>query len=101
MNDRIDQCHEVILRNAARCLGCGKLVVSTYRHHAAGHNCLSEGKVYDFMVDGGKDYLRRGWNSGSTGRPASDVFEDASIIAHAPMAAMGKPTRPWAWEMYK
>lgn len=46
---------KVILRNMIRCKHCGEIIESTYRHDFKVCKC---GKV---CVDGGKDYLRRGF----------------------------------------
>lgn len=55
----------IIIRNSARCLGeCGEEIVSEYRHDYKWCSCNT------VMVDGGTDYLRRGWNGD---------YEDTSI----------------------
>ena len=41
--------------NAARCLSCGDIILSTYRHDFQECSCGS------LFVDGGLDYHRRGW----------------------------------------
>jgi len=48
-----------IRRNAARCRGCGFLLESEYTHDYRVHQCCTDGRVYEFAVDGGKEYLRR------------------------------------------
>jgi hypothetical protein len=45
---------QTITRNAARCLLCGDVIESKYRHDFVECSC---GEIF---VDGGKDYLRRG-----------------------------------------
>lgn len=45
-----------IIRNAARCLGCGDEIESTHRHDFVTCSC---GKL---SVDGGKVYTRRVWD---------------------------------------
>lgn len=44
-----------ILRNQAKCLVCGDVVESRHRHDWVACSC---GAIF---VDGGKDYLRRGF----------------------------------------
>lgn len=44
----------VILRNSARCTGCGECIESRSRHDYAACSCGGA------MVDGGREYLRRG-----------------------------------------
>lgn len=44
-----------IIRNAAKCLGCGVTIESTYRHDYKECGCPNQ-----TMVDGGFTYLRRG-----------------------------------------
>ena len=83
---------QLIVRNAARCLGCGKVIESYHRHNFVSHRCLSDGVVHDFFVDGGREYLRRGWDSGDTGKRHEAVYEEASVTIQAPYAAMGVPT---------
>lgn len=47
-----------IIRNSARCPTCEDEIESKHRHDFVSCSC---GAVF---VDGGKDYLRRGWNTG-------------------------------------
>ena len=42
-----------IIKNAARCLNCGDVIESTFRHHFVTCSCG------DLSVDGGHDYFRR------------------------------------------
>lgn len=60
-----------ILRNSARCGRCGDEVESKHRHDFVSCSCLA------LAVDGGKDYLRRGYDSSVT-------FEDTSITEQVP-----------------
>ena len=46
-----------IIRNSAKCLECGDEIESTHRHDFRTCSC---GNIF---VDGGKDYVRRGWTS--------------------------------------
>ena len=46
-----------ITRNAARCKKCGDLLESVHRHDYKECSCGA------IMVDGGLDYIRRGWHS--------------------------------------
>lgn len=48
---------EIVLRNAARCNGCGEVLESVHRHDFRTCSCGG------LMVDGGKDYIRRGFHS--------------------------------------
>jgi hypothetical protein len=56
----------LILLNKAKCRVCGDEIISTHRHDYKECSCGS------IMVDGGKDYLRRGGSQ--------ENFEDMSII---------------------
>ncbi len=47
-----------ILRNRAKCLVCGDVIESTFRHHYVECSC---GNIF---VDGGKDYSRIGYRDG-------------------------------------
>ena len=47
-----------IKTNKAKCLGCGDVVESKHRHDWVSCTCGS------IFVDGGKDYLRRGYPEG-------------------------------------
>lgn len=49
---------EIIVRNRAKCLSCGEVIESTYRHD---HRTCSCGNL---SVDGGTDYIRRGFRDG-------------------------------------
>ena len=46
----------MITRNAAQCRLCGETIESTHRHDFRSCSCKA------IFVDGGHDYLRRGWN---------------------------------------
>lgn len=60
-----------IIRNAAKCHGCGVTVESKHRHDYQACTC---GAIF---VDGGLDYLRRGsWG------PAESWVEDLSVVEH-------------------
>ncbi len=43
----------IIIKNAAKCLNCGEIVESTYRHDFVMCSCGN------LAVDGGRDYLKR------------------------------------------
>lgn len=58
---------ETIIRNSAKCLICMQEIESKFRHDY--RKC----KCGNLMVDGGKDYIRRGWRD-------PDTIEDTSII---------------------
>lgn len=57
----------MILRNSAKCLTCDTEIESVHRHDFKACQCG------DLFVDGGKDYIRRGFKDAST-------FTDTSII---------------------
>ena len=59
-----------IVRNAIRCKSCGDVIESAYRH---GFKWCSCGRVY---VDGGQDYLRRGFTDSDNDFEELSVFED-------------------------
>ncbi len=46
---------EVVLKNSIQCLDCEAILVSTHRHDYRTCDCPNQA-----MVDGGKEYLRRG-----------------------------------------
>lgn len=48
-----------VKRNVCGCLECGDIIESLYRHHFVQCSC---GKLF---TDGGKDYIRRGYNDES------------------------------------
>jgi len=56
-----------ITKNAARCKKCGDIVESRHRHDFVTCSC---GQT---SVDGGHDYIRRGWNGHEN---HEDAFED-------------------------
>lgn len=56
----------MILSNKAQCLNCNEIIESKHRHDLVICKC---GDIY---VDGGKDYLRRGF-------PANTLPEDAYL----------------------
>lgn len=58
-----------ILKNKIRCNYCGDVIESKYTHDFQQCKC---GKVF---VDGGKDYLRRGYPSDAT---PEEAYEDLS-----------------------
>lgn len=47
-----------IIRNRAKCLVCGEIIESTFRHHYVECSC---GNLF---IDGGKDYSRIGYRDG-------------------------------------
>lgn len=59
-----------ILRNAMKCLKCGEVIESKTRHDFVECSCGS------IFVDGGHDYLRRGFAQGIT----PDDYEDLSEV---------------------
>lgn len=63
----------MIIRNAAQCLECEDIIESTHTHDFKYCSC---GNIF---VDGGKDYLRRGWGNGDW-IDLSEDSEDADWI---------------------
>lgn len=59
-----------IIKNRIKCLLCGDIIESKTRHDMKYCSC---GNCY---VDGGLDYLRRGFH----GKNTEDCFEDISIV---------------------
>lgn len=57
-----------IIRNSAKCLGCGDEIESTHRHDFVSCSCG------DLSVDGGKAYLRRVVGGG---------YKDTSVVTDA------------------
>lgn len=57
-----------IKHNKIRCKLCGDVIESTYRHNWVDCSC---GACY---TDGGKDYLRRGWDQRKG--DYDDIIED-------------------------
>ena len=47
---------EKITKNSAKCLLCGDVLVSEHRHDFKSCSCGN------LSVDGGNDYIRRGWS---------------------------------------
>lgn len=60
-----------IVRNAGMCKRCGTEIESKHVHDFVECECESD----KCFVDGGREYLRRGWTNGDDGQP---VFEDLS-----------------------
>lgn len=63
-----------IIRNRAKCLDCGVTVESTHVHHWVQCDC---GHMF---VDGGKDYLRRGFMDESRYEELSEMSPDAPAV---------------------
>lgn len=59
-----------IVRNAIKCNSCGDVIESTYRHDYKSCSC---GRV---SVDGGLDYLRRGFTNSQNDYTDLSDFED-------------------------
>ena len=60
-----------IIINAAKCLLCGDIIESKFRHDFQICTCGS------LHVDGGKDYLKRGWEGSLTSYIEMSVYERA------------------------
>lgn len=65
-----------IIRNAARCKLCGDVIESRYRHDFVTCSCGN------LSVDGGLDYIRRGWSSKDR-----SSWEDLSEYKKGPLSA--------------
>lgn len=59
--------HQKIIRNSAKCLLCNEEIESKSVHDYRTCSCDN------IMVDGGLDYLRRGWRK-------KEYFQETSII---------------------
>lgn len=57
-----------IIHNRIRCKICGDIIESKHRHDFVRCKCGA------CFVDGGHDYLRRGWD----GQNKDDIFEELS-----------------------
>lgn len=57
-----------IIRNRIKCLKCGNIIESKYRHNFIWCPCGS------CAVDGGTSYLKRAW------RPDTKGFEEMSVV---------------------
>ena len=65
---------EKIIKNKIRCKYCGDVIESKYRHD---HKRCKCGKVF---VDGGKDYLRRGYPADSTPEEAYEELSEYEVM---------------------
>ena len=63
-----------IIRNIIKCNTCGDVIESTYRHDFKSCSC---GRV---AVDGGHDYLRRGFIESQNDFTDLSEFEEGSTI---------------------
>lgn len=82
-----------IIRNAAQCVNCGHILESTHRHDYRTHEC-TDGRFreYHFMVDGGKDYIRRGYGGSGPGfvnKPEANYIELSEYHDETPVSASG------------
>ncbi len=66
---------ERILTNSAECIRCGHVLHSVHRHDYRTHSCAPD--IW-FMVDGGTEYLRRGWKGNTF---SQDHYIERSIVA--------------------
>lgn len=60
-----------IIRNAARCTNCGDEIESKHRHDYRTCSCGN------LSVDGGKDYIRRGFREENSFDELSEEIPDA------------------------
>lgn len=71
-----------IIRNSARCHGCGDEIVSTHRHDFVACSCGA------LFVDGGKSCLRRGFDSSkSSGWTDTSTVEPPSPTPAPPASS--------------
>lgn len=61
----------IVVVNAAECVRCGHVLRSWHVHDYRTHSCHES--IW-FMVDGGRDYIRRGWKGNGT-RPEDHYIE--------------------------
>lgn len=64
-----------ILSNMAGCAKCGHVLYSTHRHDYRTHSC--DPSIW-FMVDGGKEYVRRGWGGEGRSNKREDHYIELS-----------------------
>jgi hypothetical protein len=69
--------------NAAQCVRCGYVLLSLHVHDFKTHACDPS---ISFMVDGGNEYVRRGWKVGTL---PEDNYIDRSIYWHEAPADVG------------
>ena len=82
--------------NAVKCVGCGEVVESRYRHDFVSHSCAPG--IY-FFVDGGSAYLRRGWGNDLTAgsRPEDHYTEMGHEIKERELWPCSiPPGYPWS-----
>lgn len=80
----------IIKRNLIRCLNCNEIIESKYTHDFRSCSC---GHV---SVDGGLDYLRRGFPSGESTQWYEELSETNPIferVNHSDKKMMRKRTR--------
>lgn len=90
-----------IIYNSAKCLKCGDVLVSRYRHHFVTCTCKS------ISVDGGNEYARRVFGIGAS----IDNYQDLTVYSDAPFeeirevfarGSLGKKgNEPLHWVMLK
>jgi hypothetical protein len=71
---------QTLTRNAAECIGCGAVIESKHRHDFRQHNCQQNLQV-SFFVDGGLEYVRRGWGGPGLSSHERDHFIERSEYA--------------------
>ena len=69
-----------LTRNAAECVSCGRVLESKHRHDYRTHECKHAPGVW-FMVDGGLDYVRRGWGGEGKSKHPQDHYIERSEYA--------------------
>lgn len=67
---------EIILRNSAHCNVCNTEIESTHRHDFVACKCPDGHSIF---VDGGRSYLRRGFNHNTDWHDTSIVLENVQI----------------------
>lgn len=81
---------ERIIRNAIRCNQCGDEIESFHRHDFKWCSCK---RVF---VDGGKDYMRRGYNPGGSYTELSRTQVGLPDGRYVP--AQPQPFYDWRWK---
>ena len=70
-----------ITKNSAKCLNCGDIIESTYRHDFVTCTCWKkhredEKPLHGIFVDGGRDYCRHGWCNADEYQNLSSFHKD-------------------------
>lgn len=66
---------EILIYNAIKCKGCGKVLRSYHRHDYRTHTCTNNPAI-SLMIDGGLAYQRYGWGNDL---PKDQQLEDLAV----------------------